>query len=45
MRQVEHFNVVKYYDAFIENDCLNIIMEYAAGGDLARKIKNQPEYV
>ena len=32
--------VVKYYDSFIEDDCLNIIMEYCEEGDLGSLINN-----
>ena len=32
--------VVKYYDSFIEDDCLNIIMEYCEEGDLGTFINN-----
>ena len=31
--------VVKYYDSFIENNNLNILMEYCAGGDLYQYIE------
>lgn len=41
LSQCNHFNIIKYYESFIENDYLNIITEYAEGGDLALKIKNQ----
>ena len=32
--------VVKYYDSFVEDDCLNIIMEYCEEGDLGTLINN-----
>ena len=32
--------VVKYYDSFIEEDCLNIIMEYCEEGDFGSYINN-----
>ena len=32
--------VVKYYDSFIEDDCLNIIMEYCEKGDFGTYINN-----
>ena len=41
MSQCEHFNIIKYLDSFIENNYLCIIMEYASGGDLTKKIKAQ----
>jgi len=31
--------VVKYFDSFIENNCLNIVMEYCDGGDLGIFLK------
>ena len=31
--------VVKYYDSFIENNNLNILMEYCAGGDLFKYLE------
>ena len=39
--------VVKYYDSFLENDNLNIVMEYCDNGDLCnylneQKMKNKP---
>ncbi len=33
--------VVKYFHSFIENNFLNIIMEYCDGGDLSHFIKAQ----
>jgi serine/threonine protein kinase len=41
MRKCDHFNIIKYYDSFIEDNNLNIIMEYCSGGDLSKKIKAQ----
>lgn len=32
-------HVVKYYNSFMENDSLHIIMEYAEKGDLQRYLK------
>ncbi|KAL3847169.1 hypothetical protein ACJMK2_018095 [Sinanodonta woodiana] len=36
-----HVNVVRYSKAYIDAGALNIVMEYAAGGDLQKKIKEQ----
>lgn len=33
--------IVKYYDSFIDNNNLNIIMEYCDGGDLSHLLNNQ----
>ncbi|CAM1332691.1 Uncharacterised protein g10947 [Pycnogonum litorale] len=46
LSKLKHVNVIKYKDAFIAsnqagNPALNIIMEYADGGDLGSKIKQQ----
>lgn len=34
LRKVEHPNIIRYCSSFVESNCLFIIMEYAAGGDL-----------
>ena len=44
MRQIDHTNIIKYYDSFISNMSLVIVMEYAQGGDLAQKIRAQNKY-
>lgn len=41
MSQCDHFNIIKYHESFILDGSLNIIMDYAAGGDLSKKIKQQ----
>lgn len=38
LRKVSHHNIVKSYSHFVENSALNIIMEYAEGGDLQKVI-------
>lgn len=38
MSKCNHFNIIRYYESFIESELLNIIMEYASGGDLGQKI-------
>ena len=45
MSKCDHFNIIKYYESFIEDKNLHIIMEYASGGDLSKKIKAQNMYV
>ncbi len=32
LKTLEHENIIKYIDSFVENDKLIIIMEYADGG-------------
>lgn len=34
LSKFDHPNIIKYYDAFIENNQLFIVMEYANAGDL-----------
>ena len=34
MRLQNHPHVVKYFNSFMEDECLHIIMEYAEKGDL-----------
>jgi serine/threonine protein kinase len=41
LNQLDNPYVVKYYKSFIENNYLNIIMEYCDGGDLSSFIKGQ----
>ena len=36
LRKVEHKNIIRSYAHFIEDDALNIIMEYAEKGDLQK---------
>ena len=38
LKQVKHTHVIKYYDSIVQNKVLHILMEYAAGGDLQKKI-------
>lgn len=41
LKKVRHENIIKYYNSFIEeNNCLYIVMEYAAGGDLQKVFDN-----
>ena len=30
--------IIRYYDSFIEDECIHIVMEYAEGGSLSEKI-------
>lgn len=41
MSKCDHFNIIRYYESFIEDRHLHIIMEYASGGDLSKKLKAQ----
>uniref|UniRef100_A0A7S3VRI1 Protein kinase domain-containing protein n=1 Tax=Dunaliella tertiolecta TaxID=3047 RepID=A0A7S3VRI1_DUNTE len=34
--KLQHQNIVQFYAAFLEKDCVIIVQEYAAGGDLLR---------
>lgn len=43
MSQVEHKNIVHYYESFLDQEDLVIAMEYAEKGDLAKMIKSQSE--
>ena len=38
LNQVSHPHIIKYYDSVIQNHMLYILMEYAAGGDLQKKL-------
>lgn len=39
MEQLDHPNIVKFYDAFLENQTVVIVMEFLEGGDLSRPVK------
>lgn len=39
--KLNHPNIVKYYDAFFEDDNVYLISEYCEGGDLMTKIENE----
>eukprot|EP00927_Polykrikos_kofoidii_P000179 TRINITY_DN10077_c0_g1_i2.p1 TRINITY_DN10077_c0_g1~~TRINITY_DN10077_c0_g1_i2.p1 ORF type:complete len:1687 (+),score=365.87 TRINITY_DN10077_c0_g1_i2:103-5163(+) len=43
LQQISHPNVVAYVDSFLEGSKLYIVMEYADGGDLARRIRDAKE--
>ena len=40
MASLNHANVVRYYDSFLEDNQLQIIMEYCDGGDLQKFLKS-----
>jgi len=41
LKKVRHENIIKYFNSFLEDSSLYIVMEYAAGGDLQKvKIDN-----
>lgn len=42
LSRVNHPNVIRYYDAFLEDNKLNIVMEYAAGGTLHALVRKGP---
>lgn len=41
LQQLNHTNIIKYYETFIEKNCQYIVMEYAGGGDLLKIIKKR----
>ena len=41
LKKISHSNVVAYKDSYYHGDTLNIVMEYAAGGDLAGLIASK----
>ena len=46
LKKMDHPNIIHFRDMFIGKKphiCLNIVTEYADGGDLSEKIKNQPK--
>ena len=47
LKRLSHQNIIRYYASFIEYECLHILMEYAAGGDLyamLKKMKGRKKY-
>ena len=43
LAQLKHPNIIGYYNFFRTEECLNIVLEYAAGGDLAMQIRSAQE--
>ncbi|XP_067670646.1 serine/threonine-protein kinase Nek1-like [Haliotis asinina] len=41
LAKCRNVNVIKYREAFVEEKCLKIVIEYADGGDLQKKIQDQ----
>ena len=44
LQKLDHQNIIKFYEVFLEKKSeitLNLVTEYADGGDLSEKIKNQ----
>eukprot|EP00002_Diphylleia_rotans_P034035 TRINITY_DN7283_c0_g1_i3.p1 TRINITY_DN7283_c0_g1~~TRINITY_DN7283_c0_g1_i3.p1 ORF type:complete len:950 (-),score=201.46 TRINITY_DN7283_c0_g1_i3:308-3157(-) len=42
--RIQHFNVVKLLDSFIDGKELILVMEYAAGGDLWQRLQHRQEF-
>jgi NIMA (never in mitosis gene a)-related kinase len=36
LARCKHVNIIKYQDAFVDDGSLNIVMEYANGGNLLK---------
>ncbi|EFJ53307.1 NimA-related protein kinase 3 [Volvox carteri f. nagariensis] len=43
LAQFNHVNIVHYYECMLEGGVLNIVMEYAPGGDLAAAIQRRQQ--
>lgn len=43
LSKLEHPNIVKYYDSFIEEEHLYIVMEYCEGGDLSKFLRSHQD--
>ena len=41
LRRLRHQNIIRYYTSFLEENCLNIVMEYASSGDLQKLIQQK----
>jgi len=41
LKSLSHVNIVAYFDTFVEDEVLHIIMEYADGGDLFSAVKRR----
>ena len=38
LRALDHPNIVRYYDSFVSENCVNIVMQYCNGGNLNLRI-------
>ena len=48
LKKLSHPNIIRYYSSFIEFECLYILMEFGAGGDLqsmVKKMRSQKRYL
>lgn len=46
LQKLKHDNIIAYHEYFISSDkFLNIVMDYADGGDLFTKIKTAPTFL
>jgi len=43
LQSLDHPNIIRYYDSFITDDDLVIIVEWAAAGDLKRQLRKAQE--
>ncbi|CAK0890324.1 unnamed protein product [Prorocentrum cordatum] len=43
LKMMRHSNIIAYVDSFLEGSKMYIIMEYADGGDLAKKIRGRKD--
>ena len=41
---MDHPNIIRCIESFVDKDNLNIVMEYADGGDLSKKIKDSKDH-
>ena len=41
LRQLNHRHIIKYFGSFVEDSTVNIVMEYAEGGDMHRLLRSQ----
>lgn len=44
LRELEHSNVILLYEVYEEQETINLVMEYAEGGDLFNKIITKGKY-